>query len=229
MNMTNQTGILAGSILAGFALVAAAIFFSSSAPVPSQAAQHGGGMPERMEGGDPKRTDGPRHVYGNPDAETTIVEFSDFECPFCARLHPTLTQVVDESEGAVNWEYRHLPLTIHANAEPSAYAAECVAELAGNDAFWKYSETILKNQRGLTAVFLENTAVTLGINVDEYQSCIASDEIAQRVAADTQAALSLGGSGTPFNVVSFADGTTRVASGALPYDNWKALLSLSEL
>ncbi|MFT5850008.1 MAG: protein-disulfide isomerase [Patiriisocius sp.] len=228
MDNSNQTVVLAGAILLGFAMVAGAIFFAGM-PGGSSAtavAQHGGVMAEQGPVGDPKRSDdAPRNIYGNPDAEITIVEFSDFECPFCARLHPTLTRVIDESEGTINWEYRHLPLSIHANAEPSAIASECVAQLAGNDAFWEYSESILGNQRGLTAAFLESTATAQGVDAAAYKKCIVSDEIAQLVQSDTQAAIALGGSGTPFNVVEFADGTTRVASGALPYENWKALLS----
>jgi protein-disulfide isomerase len=212
----------------GFALIAAAIFFSSStsptagAPVAVNNAQGG----TVAENGSPKRADTElRRIYGNPDAETTIVEFSDYECPFCSRLHPTLKQVVDESEGSVNWEYRHLPLSIHATAEPAAIAAECVADIAGNDAFWSYSDILLSNQRGLTGSFLEKNAVALGVSPEEFQRCIASPEIALRVQLDTQQALALGGSGTPFNVVEFADGTTKVATGALPYANWTQILT----
>lgn len=51
-----------------------------------------------------------RNLYGSPRADITIVEFSDVECPFCARVHPTIERLVDESDGQINWEYRHLPL-----------------------------------------------------------------------------------------------------------------------
>ena len=221
-NNTNTT-VLAASILVGFALVAGAIFFSGGTST-SGIFGHGNNAQEQMTQS-PKRTDDSlRHVYGNLDAKTTVVEFSDYECPFCSRLHPTLKKLVDESDGAINWEYRHLPLSIHANAEPSAKAAECVAQLEGNDAFWSYSDALLGNQRGLTADFLQTQAIALGIDAQEYLSCIASNEIAQRVQTDTQHALALGGSGTPFNVVEFEDGTTRSASGALPYANWLQLL-----
>ena len=230
MNNTNQTTILAGSILIGFALIAAAIFFSNptvSAPAAQAVDQVGdGGQGQLAMMGSPKREEGePRNIYGNPDAETTIVEFSDYECPFCARLHPTLKQVVDESEGKINWEYRHLPLSIHASAEPAAIASECVADLAGNEAFWDYSTAILANQRGLTATFLQEQAVGVGVDAQAYGQCITSTEVASRVDADAQRAAALGGSGTPFNVVEFADGTTRVASGALPYANWAQIFA----
>jgi len=229
MNNTNQTTILAGSILIGFALIAAAIFFSEAPSI----GQHNIGHANNENAhdslamvGSPKRDEASlRRVYGNPEAETTIVEFSDYECPFCSRLHPTLKQVVDESEGKINWEYRHLPLSIHATAEPAAYAAECVADLAGNTAFWEYSDVLFGNQRGLTASFLETQAVALGVPSSDYQACISSPEIANRVQTDSQTAVAFGGNGTPFNVVEFADGTTRVASGALPYPNWAQIFN----
>ena len=229
MNDSKQTLILAGSIFCGFALIAVAIFFSDASAIQPLAAQIGNGPAERAERAitlSPKRDDeNLRRLYGNPDAETTIVEFSDYECPYCARVHPTLKLVVDESDGKVNWEYRHLPLSIHATAKPAAIAAECVADLAGNDAFWQYSEVLLANQRGMTDIFLESKAVILGVDVTAYRSCITSDEIVNRVQTDMQVASELGGNGTPFNVVEFADGTTKVASGALPYENWAQVLN----
>jgi protein-disulfide isomerase len=229
MQNTKQTLILAGSILFGFVLIAAAIFFSGTPSAGPVAGLPDVGSPERQEVAlteSPKReAEELRRLYGNPEAPTTIVEFSDYECPFCARLHPTLKQVVDESDGAINWEYRHLPLAMHATAKPAAIAAECVGDLAGNDAFWDYSTVLLSNQRGMTTAFLESEAVALGVALDAYQNCIALDEIASRVENDVQSALALGGSGTPFNVIEFADGTRKAASGALPYENWMQILS----
>ncbi len=77
------------------------------------------------------------HIRGNPDAPVTLVEYSDFECPFCKRFHPTVKRIVDEYGGRVRWVYRHFPLDeIHpVKARREAAAAECAAELGGNDAF----------------------------------------------------------------------------------------------
>lgn len=227
MQNTNQTVILAVSILIGFALIAAAIFFSNTVvSSPNNVQGNIQGQPVASpDAGSVMRTDeAPRRVYGNPDASTTIVGFSDFECPFCARLHPTLMQVVDESDGNINWEYRHLPLSIHATALPAAIASECVGDLLGNDAFWNYSTALLSNQRGLTTSFLEEQAIKLGADASDYKSCLTSKDIAARVQTDSQRAIALGGSGAPFNIVIFEDGTTQVASGALPYANWIQLL-----
>jgi protein-disulfide isomerase len=225
MQNNNQTLILAGSILLGFAFIAAAIFFSSgnnkNLVAPTAINNQGNIKPS----GTPVRQDESlQRVYGNPDAKTTIVEFSDFECPFCARLHPTLKQVIDESDGNIKWEYRHLPLSIHATAEPAAIASECVADLKGNDTFWEYATALLSNQRGLTTEFLQSEAQKLGVEAESFNQCITDPKIASRVQDDAQTAIAWGGNGTPFNVIVFEDGTTKVASGALPYANWVQLL-----
>lgn len=78
------------------------------------------------------------HIYGNKNATVTIIEYSDYECPYCARFQDVAKRIVDESNGNVKWVYRHWP--IHQNSFAKTVAAECVAKLKGNDAFWKYSE-----------------------------------------------------------------------------------------
>ena len=80
------------------------------------------------------------HIIGSPDAEVVIIEYSDFECPFCKAFQPTLKQIVSESNGNVAWIYRHWP--IHQNSVQKLIAAECVAKLKGNDAFWKYGDLL---------------------------------------------------------------------------------------
>src|SRR3989338_3572308 len=83
------------------------------------------------------------HIRGNPDAKVSVIEYSDFECPFCKRHHPTMTQIMDAYGDDVNWVYRHYPLSFHPNAEPSALASECVAEIGGNDAFWGFVDKLM--------------------------------------------------------------------------------------
>jgi len=81
------------------------------------------------------------HVMGDPSTATvTIVEYSDYECPYCARFQPILEQVVKESNGSVAWVYRHWP--IHQNSLAKLEAAECISKLKGSDAFWKYSDLL---------------------------------------------------------------------------------------
>lgn len=220
MNQLQQTQIIAGAIFLGMVLVAAAIFFSGNSVYFAQEL-HSNSVEKTVQRSDTSI----QRIYGEASAKTTIVEFSDFECPFCSRLHPTLKKIVDESEGAIKWEYRHLPLSIHAAANPAAIASECVGDFAGNDAFWDYSYRLLSNQRGLTTEYLQDEATKLGVDSREFAACIESSEIQERIDRDVQKATALGGSGTPFSVIVYPDGTTKVASGALPYENWVPLLT----
>lgn len=80
------------------------------------------------------------HVFGNPNAPVTIIEYSDFECPYCKIFQATLNKIVTESNGNVSWVYRHWPL--HQNSLEKLVASECVAQIKGNDAFWKYSDLL---------------------------------------------------------------------------------------
>ncbi len=171
----------------------------------------------------PKRTEN-RYVRGDGDTQITIVEFSDFECPFCAQIHPTLERIVNESDGAVAWEYRHLPLSIHRNAQSAALAAECVGELAGNEAFWKFGDFLFSNQKQLSQELYTQGAKTQGISASDLTSCMSRDDIATRILEDTKTAAALGGGGTPFNVIIYEDGSTRAVPGALPYKQFKALV-----
>ncbi|MFA6392828.1 MAG: thioredoxin domain-containing protein [Candidatus Paceibacterota bacterium] len=86
------------------------------------------------------------HILGNPKtAKVTIIEYSDFECPFCARFHPILERIINESNGSIAWVYRQFPLVqIHQHAMERAIASECIAKIKGNDAFWKYGDLLFK-------------------------------------------------------------------------------------
>lgn len=79
------------------------------------------------------------HVYGNQNAPVKIIEYSDYECRYCKKVHETLGRIVDESNGGVSWTYRHLPI-LGPNSVAKAVAGECVAQIKGNDAFWKYTK-----------------------------------------------------------------------------------------
>jgi len=80
------------------------------------------------------------HIYGNPNAPIKIIEYSDFECPYCKIFHATMKKIVIESDGNVSWVYRHWPL--HQNSFEKTAAAECVAQIKGNEAYWEYSDLL---------------------------------------------------------------------------------------
>jgi protein-disulfide isomerase len=81
------------------------------------------------------------HVRGNKDAQVLLIEYSDFQCPYCQRFHPTTLQVLEEYKDQVGFVYRHFPLDqLHPYARPAAEASECIKELGGEDAFWKFAD-----------------------------------------------------------------------------------------
>lgn len=172
------------------------------------------------------------HIRGNPDAAVTLVEYSDFECPFCKRFHSTVKQVVDESRGQVKWVYRHFPLDeIHSKARKEAAASECAAELGGNDAFWKFADRFFEltpsnNNTDLESV-LPRIARDIGLDSAKLASCVASGKHDRRVEEDRQNGAATGGNGTPWSIIVSKSGKTYPLSGAQPYASVKQLVELA--
>lgn len=162
------------------------------------------------------------HVRGSTDATISLIEYSDYECPFCKRHHPTLKQALTEFGGDVNWVYRHYPLAFHPHAEPTAVAAECVAELGGNDAFWAFTDKIFETQG---AWAYEAYVGELGLDVSKFTDCIESGTYVQRVRDDLNEGTASGVRGTPGTIV-FNNETKqfRYVSGAQPYASIKAAI-----
>jgi protein-disulfide isomerase len=156
------------------------------------------------------------HVMGSREAEITLVEYSDFECPFCAQIHATLEAIVKDSNGKVAWAYRHFPLTmIHREALPSALAAECVAKLGGGEAFWKFGTTLFEQQQMLGSEFYTVQAERLGISRESFSACMEEKTVEPRIRADFEEAIAAGGQGTPFIIIQRKDGVSAAFSGAL--------------
>ncbi len=88
---------------------------------------------------------GDDHIRGNKNATVALVEYSDYQCPYCKSFHPSLVQVLNDYKDKIAWVYRDYPLTsIHPNAMPAAIAAECVAQLKDENAFWEYSDVLFE-------------------------------------------------------------------------------------
>ena len=125
------------------------------------------------------------HIKGSFDAEVTIIEFSDLECPFCKRFHETAEQVVEDYDGRVAWVYRQFPLdSLHRKARAESIATECVARLGGNDNFWTYLNRILEvtpSNDGLDLNLLLSFALELGIDEEEFVACVGNEEIGEIV------------------------------------------------
>jgi protein-disulfide isomerase len=166
------------------------------------------------------------HIRGNPKATVAVVEYSDFECPFCIRLEPTLTQISKEYGDKVMIVYRHFPLGFHANAPKEAEATECANELGGNDAFWSYHDKIFErttgNGTGFPLANLVPLAKELGLNETAFKSCLDSGKYAKHVADEMAAGQAAGVSGTPGNfIVNLKTEENVMISGAQPFANFK--------
>jgi protein-disulfide isomerase len=174
---------------------------------------------------DPERD----HIFGNPDAPITLIEYSDFECPFCKRFHPEVEQLLENNADNVRWVYRHFPLEFHnPGAQKQAEASECVARLNGNDAFWTFAELLYKrtksNGKGFPLQNLTPLAEEIGVDGVAFSECLDSGEMATRVKEDHENGIKVGISGTPGGFLVNQDGNTRLVAGALPLDNLQALV-----
>jgi protein-disulfide isomerase len=163
------------------------------------------------------------HIKGNPNAPVKIVEYSDFECPFCKRHHETLQGVVDKLGGeTVAWVFRQFPLEqLHpVKAMAAAMGSECVAELGGNDAFWNftdsYFEETLTNNRTDTDTLIPKLALESGVNREAFTECFESQRHKAAIEADIADAVETGGRGTPWSVIIGPTGKTYPVNGAMP-------------
>lgn len=164
------------------------------------------------------------HRKGSESARVTIIEYSDFECPFCARFHPTLAQLVEERDD-VAWIFRHFPLTsIHSRARDASIAAECAARLGGNDVFWAYADDLFATQRELGDSLYTSLAQKHGLDAQAFSACRADDDVAAIVDRDAKEAVATGGRGTPHSLLVTARGDMVPFSGALPYNDVKRLV-----
>lgn len=163
------------------------------------------------------------HIYGNPDAKVSLIEYSDFECPFCKRFHPTAKQIVDAYDGKVNWVYRHFPLAYHnPGAQKQAEASECANELGGNEAFWKYANTIYErttsNGKGFPLNKLVPLAKEVGLDEKKFQECLDTGRYTARVKEDFNEGVKIGITSTPGNVLlNNETGAVRLTAGAVPF------------
>ena len=147
----------------------------------------------------------------------TIVEFSDFQCPFCAQAAPIIKRVLKEYGGLVQFVYRHMPISeIHADAWNAAIASTCADE---QNAFWEYHDRLFAEQNNLSKDNLFAIASDVGFGIDNFTQCYNSEKYGYQVRKDMNDGAELGIEGTP---TFFVNG--EMLSGVLTFDQWKIIL-----
>jgi len=161
-------------------------------------------------------------VKGDKNAPVTIVEFSDYECPFCGRyVIETLSQITKNyiETGKVKYVFRDFPLAFHANAKPAANAAECIREQGGDEMYFEYHDVLFSNQKELSIEKLKEYATDFDIDQSKFASCVDEGKYDSEVAADFTEGGKYGVQGTP---AFFINGMQFF--GAQPYENFEAAI-----
>lgn len=167
---------------------------------------------------DMKLTDNDQ-IKGSKDGSVTIIDYSDYQCPYCASFNSTMKRVVDEYDGKVKWVRRHFPLdSIHKYARGAAEAAECAGD---QGKFWEYSDELFENQSKINDSLYAELAEGLELNMDDFDKCIDSGKYKDKVNNDYKGGAMNGVSGTP---AIFINGEP-VKGGALPYEELKDVIN----
>lgn len=156
------------------------------------------------------------HLRGKINAPVQLVEFSDFQCPYCSRHHETMKQIAAAYGDKIVWVLKHFPLSFHQYAEKSAEASECASE---QGKFWEYSDKLMENQSGLNDTLFGTLAKQLKLDENKFNSCLSSGKYKDKVQADITEAAAKGVEGTP---ATFVNG--ELVSGAIPFENFKSII-----
>ncbi|MBL7141926.1 DsbA family protein [Patescibacteria group bacterium] len=158
------------------------------------------------------------HFRGDANALVTIVEFSDFQCPYCSSFHQTMLKIVKDFPKEVKWVYKHFPLdSIHPFARKAAEASECAAD---QNKFWEYTDELFVKQREISPALFTEIAGTTGLDINQFNGCLESGKYASKVEADYQQGIKAGVQGTPG---SFINGQTL--AGVVPYNEMKSRIN----
>ncbi|HPA25201.1 MAG TPA: DsbA family protein [bacterium] len=156
------------------------------------------------------------HVWGDKNAPVKIFEFSDFQCPYCAKHHETLKKIVEDYDGQVAWVFKQFPIQSHPLGMPGALASECANE---QGKFWEMSDMIFSNQSTLTAESFASFAKDLGLDTEKFNTCVKDAKYTERITADYNLGIDSGVQGTPSNFIN-----NKLVPGALPYENIKSVI-----
>ncbi len=210
--------ILPASILAAALVIGVALIYNAGkgagTPTATPPADNGQAQGQQPQGqgslSNVKPVSAADHIFGDPNAPVKIVEFSDLECPFCKQFHQTMRSAMSLYEGKVAWIFRNFPLPqLHSKAPKEAQAAECAAKLGGNDKYWQYIDTIFQitpSNNGLDPNELPKVAQQIGLNVNDFNTCLSSTYGQDIIQEDEADGTNAGAAGTPYSIVQDANG-----------------------
>jgi protein-disulfide isomerase len=156
-------------------------------------------------------------VRGSPDAKLTVIQFAEFQCPYCGRAKDTVAKVLKNYDGKVNMVFRDFPLGFHDRAIPAAIAANCAG---AQSKYWEMWDAMMSNQRALTDTDLEGYAKTAGVpNLDTWHQCLRDPAQMEEVRKDMNDGETAGVTGTP---AFFINGV--MISGAQPYEKFASII-----
>lgn len=155
-------------------------------------------------------------VRGQANAPIEMIEFSDFQCPFCQRAHATVEKVLAAYGDRIRFVYRHYPLPSHPNAKPAAEASECAKE---QGKFWPYHDRLFANTSKLSDADLKAHAAAVGLDTAQFNACVDAHKYAALVEADYRDGDAAGVNGTPAFYIN-----GRMVSGAQPFEVFKKLI-----
>ncbi|MEK7593809.1 MAG: DsbA family protein [Patescibacteria group bacterium] len=214
-----------GAIIIAGIIIAVAIFLTSGKFTTKKDDSAGSRAPSPQEIAVSPVSD-KDHLLGNPQAKIVVIEFSDTECPFCKKFHPTMQKIVADYKGQVAWVYRHFPIdSLHSRARKEAEATECANEFGGNTVFWQYLDKIFEltpSNDGLDPAELPKIAETVGLDVTKFNVCLSSGKYKDLVESNYEDGIKAGVTGTPASVVmNIKTGKKTLLVGAESYDNVK--------
>lgn len=164
------------------------------------------------------------HIRGAQNPKVYLVEYSDYYCPYCSLFHPYAQEAIDEYSDSVAWVYRHFPLdSLHPNARPLAEISECIASIAGEDAFWKFTDAVYSSAPASAAAAID-LAATQGVNKAALQTCFDEGRFTDLVENQMQEGLSAGITGTPGVLILSANGEAWKLAGAVPFAQFAPVL-----
>ena len=210
---SNPLNIPTAIVIAG-AIIAVAIIWTKSPTIPKQTAAVADSFETQV-----KPLSESDYIIGNPNAKVKIIEYSDPSCPFCKVFHNTMRKIMSEygATGNVAWAYRHYTLdkpdatgfVLHPNAGREAQAIECAGSLGGNEKFWKFTNRLYEitpsvtgqSPKGLDPKELPKIAEYSGINVTDFNNCLATEKFKDKVESNFTDGVNIGIQGTPSSII----------------------------